>query len=64
MNLNIRSWVPKLGDSVVFVLLFTVVLLGWLVAIKAHEKPASDDQYEQQSSNGSGTEDWLSSMSR
>lgn len=46
-------------------LLFTLVALGWLVALKAHDDCAKDEQYRQQGGNDSGGEDaWLSSLTR
>jgi hypothetical protein len=43
--------------------LFALVALGWLVALKAHDQQAKDEQYQQLSTNDSGGEDaWLSSL--
>jgi hypothetical protein len=64
MNICMRSLARKLRESAGFILLLAMVFLGWLAAMKAHEKQASDEQYQQQGNSSDGTEDWLSSMSR
>jgi hypothetical protein len=53
----------RFRESAISALLFTLVALGWLIALKAHDERVKDEQYQQQNANDPRGEDaWLSSL--
>jgi hypothetical protein len=60
-----RPLIKRFRESAIPILLLAFVALGWIVALKAHDDQAKDEQYQQQGANDSGGEDaWLSSLTR
>ncbi len=68
LNSRMRRLTNRFRESAIYAVLFALVVLGWLVALKAHDeqvKQVKDEQYQQQNANDLGGEDaWLSSLTR
>jgi len=55
----------RFRDSAISALLLTLVALGWLVALRAPDDQAKDEQHQRLGANDTGLEDaWLSSLPR
>ena len=60
-----RRLTNRFRESAIYAVLFALVVLGWLVALKAHDEQVKDEQYQQQNANDLGGEGaWLSSLTR
>jgi hypothetical protein len=60
-----RRLTNRFRESAISALLITLVALGWVAALKAHDERVKDEQYQQQGANDPGGEDaWLSSLPR
>jgi hypothetical protein len=46
MNLYIRLLIKRFRESAIPILLLAFVALGWIVALKAHDDQAKDEQYQ------------------
>ena len=51
MNLRIRRLTNRFRELAIPAVLFTLVALGWLVALKPQDEQVKDEQYQQKNAN-------------
>jgi hypothetical protein len=61
---HLRRLTCRFRDSAISVLLFALVALGWLVALRMPDQQVKDEQYQQDANNPGGEDAWLSSLTR
>lgn len=52
----------RFRDPAVCVLLFALVALGWLVALRIPDQPVKGEQYQQNANDSGGQDAWLLSL--
>jgi hypothetical protein len=65
LSSRMRRLTNKFRESAIYAALFALVVLGWRLALQAHNEQVKDEQHQQQNANDLGGEDaWLSSLTR
>jgi len=54
----------RFRESAIAVLLFALVALGWLVALRMPDQQVKDVQNQQNANDSGGQDDWLLSLTR
>jgi hypothetical protein len=60
-----RRWLTcTLRDSAIFALLFALVALGWLLALRMPDQHMKGEQYQQDANDSGGQDAWPLSSTR
>jgi hypothetical protein len=60
----LRPLTKRFRESAISFLLFALIALGWLVALRMPDQQVKDDQYQQNANDSGGQDAWLLSLTR